>query len=315
MPIKEFKLLFRDIGFYISGRSDVTSAAWKVDPWLYPLDWKYQLDREADYFFPKDAVGIPLREYSGSLGRQYLISRIAAYALAHWNRWRTEGHASNRSEFLRTVEWFPAAPGGRYEHQFPVAGMQSPWISCISQGEAASVFCRAFVETGKANYLSQAIAAIGPLMTPVEEGGLQSRLPDGRPFLEEYPKTAYRHVLNGCLYATVGIYDVMRATSGSNSSHTQLFHGLIDAIAENLSAWDTNGWSTYDYPFKTGVPRNANTMTYQVLQAVLLRYLGEATSDERLLATAFRWETSTSHLAKRLVALYRKVQYRISSRW
>lgn len=315
MPIKEFKLLGRDLLFFATGTADVAAADLSVDEWLYPLDWSYQLDREEDYFEPKDSAGIPLRKYRGTLGAQYLISRISGYALAHWNRWRLTGDELNREAFFRVVEHFPVAPAGRYAHNFPVAGMSAGWISCISQGEAASVFARAYIATGRREHIERAWAAVTPLTIPVDSGGLQSRLPDGRPFLEEYPGTIYRHVLNGCLYALVGIHDVTRASPEPREDHQQLFRTLVDSVGQNLPAWDIDGWSTYDYPFATRRVRNANTMTYQVLQGTLLNYLGSVSGDERVRAAGMRWLASSRRLPFRLRALRDKLRYRLVSKW
>lgn len=315
MQIKEFKLLFRDVMFYMNGRADVAPSAWDKDSWLYPLDWSYQLERESDYFSPKDRAGIPLRDFRGTLGCQYLISRIAGYALALWNRWRTTKNVSDRCAFLQIADWFLLSDDGRYPHNFPVAGMKVPWISCISQGEAASVLCRAFVETGLIQYLRQAIAAISPMQISIEKGGLQSKLADGRMFLEEYPGTEYQHVLNGCLYAAVGINDVMRLTRCSNPEFRFLFGNLIDAIGSNISLWDVDGWSTYDYLSASGTTPNLNTMTYQVLQSALLAYLAAASDDARLLQMGTRWLQSARTPNKRLNALYRKVLYRFTAGW
>lgn len=316
MPIKEIKLLARDLCFYVTGGADVAAADYAADDWLYPLDWDYQLRREADYFDPKDESGIPLRDYGGTLGRQYLISRIAGYGLGHWNRWRLLGSEASRAAFMQLCERFPkAAPGGRYEHRFAVAGMNVPWISCISQGEAASVFSRAYVQTGDPQWLVKAAAAVQPLLISVEDGGLQSRLPDGRPFVEEYPGTQYRHVLNGCLYALVGVSDVLRAAPVAAPEHQQLFDGIIDALAHNITVWDVDGWSTYDYPFTPGVARNSNTMTYQVLQSTLLHYLGTVSRRPELLAMAERWEAAAASRKARLRALAGKLRYRARTRW
>jgi heparosan-N-sulfate-glucuronate 5-epimerase len=315
MHIKEIKLLARDLLFFATGTADVAPADLSVDEWLYPLDWTYQLDREKDYFEPKDSVGIPLLTFRGTLGDQYLISRITGYALAHWNRWRMTGDSLNREGFLRTVEHFPVASAGRHAHNFPHAGMPTGWISCISQGEAASVFARAYVATGRREHIERALEAITPLTIPVDGGGLQSRLPDGRPFLEEYPGTIYRHVLNGCLYALLGIHDVIRASPEPKQEHQLLFRALVDSVGQNLPAWDIDGWSTYDYPFDTQPVRNANTMTYQVLQGTLLNYLGSVSGDKRLRAAGQRWLANSRRLPFRLRALRDKLRYRFAFKW
>lgn len=315
--MKEWRLLGRDVWFYLSGSADVSAADWHADPWLYPSDWGYQLDRETEYFSPKDAAGIPLREFRAPLGARYLPSRITAYGLAHWNRWRIQKASASEKEFLRVASWLRASHvRGRYEHEFELAGMASGWISCISQGEALSALVRAHHMTGDPSYLETAHQAGRWLLLPEAQGGLLSRLPDGSPFLEEYPGTVYQHVLNGCLYAAVGLSDLLRSGGAEVANARTLFHALIDGIASNLQAWDVNGWSTYDfYPVGSGRVHNLNTMTYQVLQVIMLDYLADTTGDARLRATSARWKQSAQRLTKRLGALGGKLAYRVVARW
>ena len=315
MPRKEWTLLLRDLSFYVTGASDVSAGDWRADAWAYPADWSYQIAREDDYFTPKDADGIPLRVYPAPIGVRYLPSRIAGYALGHWNEWQRTERAHHRVEFLKAADWFRRSHAdGRYEYDIPVAGKTEPWLSCIAQGEAASVLTRAHRLTGDAAYLAAAHRAVHWLLLPEEEGGVRSRLPDGRPFLEEYPGTHYRHVLNGCLYAAVGLHDLGRADPAATEARAFLA-ALIDAIGANVHVWDVQGWSTYDYPFAQGTARNLNTMTYQVLQAVLLRYLGEVSGDARLSVVADRWDAASRRLVRRLGALRGKLAYRIAARW
>lgn len=315
MPAKEFRLLVQDVAFYFSGKADVSEAQWRSDEWMYPLDWSYQLDRSKLYFEPFDSDGIPLRDFGGTLQRQYLISRIAAFAIANWNRWRGRKNQANRAQFLHTANWLLQFRSGRFEHDFAVAGMRAPWISCISQGEVASVLCRAYLETYDSKFLDSAQLAIDPFQMSVEQGGLQSKLPDGGVFLEEYPGTEYAHVLNGCLYAAVGIHDVIRLVPNGSIATTTLLNNIVESIGANIRNWDVSGWSVYDYPTANSQYRNLNTMTYQVLQSILLKYLGTVTGDTRLTIAGDKWERSSRSRRSRLQALFKKLSYRWHASW
>jgi heparosan-N-sulfate-glucuronate 5-epimerase len=316
MPLKEWRLLARDVSFYVSGSADVSAADWHAEPWVYPTEWAYQLDRESEYFLPKDADGIPVRAFRMPIGVQYLPSRIAAYGIAHWNRWLTRGSQSSLAEFQRVARWLTTAHvDGKYEHAFPLAGMPAGWISCIAQGEALSLLARAYQHSRDGSYLQLADRVAGWLLLPVEQGGLRSRLPDGSPFLEEYPGTEYRHVLNGCLYAAVGIGDLLRSEPDARPELRAFFSSLIGAIAGNIEAWDVDGWSTYDYAVQQGRPRNLNTMTYQIVQSVLLRYLADVSGDDRLRSVSTRWSDAADRLPKRIGALGGKLTYRLRARW
>lgn len=314
MSRKESSLILQDLAFYITGKADVALLPTHEDDWLYPADWEYQLTREQIHFAPKDERGIPIRRYP-ELGDQYLFSRIAAYALAHWNRLRRSADEDSRAKFMLTVDWLAEFDDGRYEHQFAVADMPVGWISCISQGEVASALARAYLLTQDERYRTAAAQAIHWLMLPIDQGGLLGTLPDGKPFLEEYPGTKYRHVLNGCLYAMIGMHDFIRVAP-SAAPVTALFDQLVDAVGANIEQWDVSGWSRYDYPSNPPerVP-NLNTMTYQILQLALLRHLGRVSGDIRLQTMADRWDRSARSIGPRLRAMAGKTAYRLSSGW
>jgi hypothetical protein len=61
--------------------------------------------------------------------------------------------------------------------------------------------------------------------------------------------------------------------------------------------------------------RNINTMTYQHLQVVLLRYLAHVSGDARLAAMADRWWTSSTRFSRRMRALGGKLRYRFAAGW
>lgn len=316
MPRKEWKLLARDLHFYTSGKADVSKAAWEHDPHLYPLDWGYQLDRPDDYFSPFDEIGVPMRELPGGLGLTYLPSRIAGYAFANWNRWREHPNDERyRDQFFVAADWFLRQPDGLYRHEFELIGMDKAWLSCLAQGEALSVLTRAFDVTGDQKYRKQCDAAIMPLFTNVTDGGLQDEMPDGSVFLEEYPGTIYRHVLNGCLYALVGLRDYCAAGMDQTGKAKQLLDAVLDGIEVNLAGWETDGWTSYDYlpenAKKAGVRGNPNTMTYQMLHWILMEYLGERQNRTVLAKTADSWRTAMHSPAKRLQALWGKVSFRL----
>jgi hypothetical protein len=79
--------------------------------------------------------------------------------------------------------------------------------------------------------------------------------------------------------------------------------------------WDVKGWSTYDFAEPGMSSRNLNTMTYHVMQAIMLRYLAAMSGEARLSAMADRWSASAARMSERLRALTRKTTYRAVARW
>ena len=110
-------------------------------------------------------------------------------------------------------------------------------------------------------------------------------------------------------------FDVLRALDDEDTALEHLFRTVLETVAENIGAWDVGGWSTYDYPYTPGLSRNFNTVTYHLLQALFLQYLGEISGDARLLEVGHRWQASARRLGRRLVALCGKVRYRARTGW
>ncbi|MBK7162060.1 MAG: hypothetical protein IPH79_05920 [Sphingomonadales bacterium] len=313
MPRKELGLVARDLGFYLTGRCDCTAADWTAENWLYPLDWGYQLDRPDQYFAPFDENGIPLREIPGAIPLTYLPSRIAAYGLANWNRAQRDTQARRR--FLACANWFASQSECAFRHDFPLVAMPPGWLSCIAQGEGISVLVRAQRMTGAQHYADCANAAADWLDRGVADGGLLDLLPDGRPFLEEYPRSQYRHVLNGCLYALVGLSDLVRSGLSQTAEPEKLLNAVMDAVEIHIDRWDLSGWTTYDYQFETGQytgqPANPNTLTYQTLHWILLDYLGRVHNRGTMVARAANWRDASASLLARVMALTNKVRFRL----
>jgi heparosan-N-sulfate-glucuronate 5-epimerase len=313
MPRKEWRLLARDLSFYATGRSDCAAADWTRDNWLYPLDWGYQLDRPDDYFTPFDGDGLPMREIPGAIPKTYLPSRIAAYALANWNR--LDRDATARARFLNCADWFAVQPGGAFRHDFPLVGMDAGWLSCIAQGEAMSVLVRAYRLTTEARFAEASRAAAVWLHRPVGDGGVLDHLSDGHMFVEEYPGSPYRHVLNGCLYALTGLSDQVRAGLDDDGADAGLLNAVLDSISVHLDRWVVAGWTTYDYQSDdqraAGVPGNPNTLTYQTLHWILLDHLGRMHERPKLVDAAAQWRRSAGSLPRRIGALVNKLRYRL----
>lgn len=315
MPLKEFKLVGRDLMFFLTGRADVRESGWRDDPRLYPLDWGYQLDRPTDYFAPFDASGIPLRILPAGLGTVYLPSRIACFACVHWNRLCGSGHRDHEMAFRAAADWFLLDREGAFYQSFDLLGLKAPWLTCINQGEGISVLLRAAQLTGDDRYRTQALRAAEWLHRPISKGGLKDALPSGHPFLEEYPNTIYRHVLNGCLYAMVGLWDLVESGMDPDGRHVTLLHDIADGIELSLHAWEVDDWTTYDYRglgVGDDAPPNPNTMTYHVLEGILVGFLGERLRRSLLIEASGRWARSQQSLRSRVGAFIGKVSYRVA---
>ncbi|MDF1502346.1 D-glucuronyl C5-epimerase family protein [Roseisolibacter sp. H3M3-2] len=301
---KSLALMWHDVRAYATGDADVRAADWAADPWRYPTDWSALLPRVDEMFGPFDDAGLPLQPAGGR--HHHNPSRIAGWALLLWNA-RPEGW---RERFLAAARWFAEQPDGRFAYTFDAGPMRAPWLSCIGQGQGLSVLTRAAVATRDDAWLDAARRAVPVLGVPVAEGGLLDRLPDGSPFLEEYPGS-YAHVLNGCLHALVGLDDLARA---GDDAGVALRDAVLAATAANVGRWDAGGWSTYDLGMRGRAP-NLATLNYHRVHAIFLRYLAGRHGLALLAAAAERWEAGAARPAARGRALLGKLRYRLAEGW
>lgn len=254
--------------------------------------------------------GVPLVDY-GPLGEHVNPAYLAWWALAHLNRYADVGQEADRETALAAVQalarraerWHGGVDSLQslhaawtYAFDWPVFGrrLRAPWISAMAQGLAMSALVRAYRLCGERAYLDLALAAAAPFRVPVAAGGVRAEL-NGRPFYEEYPVVGGSLVLDGSLFALLGLYDVWAATG--DEGVRRLFEDGVDGIARNLRAWDFHGlWSWY------GRSGHLSTPVYHVLNAALLEAVGHAGGRDELRRRAARWRRVQHSRARRAIA-------------
>jgi hypothetical protein len=234
---------------------------------------------------------------------------MAAFGLAHYNRYALTGDESSRTRFLQVAEWFARAEDGRFTYTFDWIGIPAPWISCMAQGEGISVLTRAYSITGEDRYLTRAIQAAFPFACSVAEGGVRSVIDGQNDFLEEFPMRQPFHVLNGFLYALVGALDLIKLEP-SVADDIGL-SSLIATLERQWQRWDLGYWSAYDLHASKRARRNAATVSYHRLHVTQMRYLGTLLGSGPLLACADRWARYYHSPLRRVRALYDKIQFRL----
>ncbi len=245
------------------------------------------------------AGGVPVVDY-GALGEQFNPAYAAWWALAHLNRYMDAGLEADRATALAAVHALVARAERRaggvvwtYAFDWPVFGdtLRAPWISAMAQGLAISALVRAFRLTGECSLLHLARAAATPFEQPVAAGGVRTIL-NGRIYYEEYPTPGGSLVLDGSLFALLGLYDLWTATG--DATVRRLFGEGVEGIAANLAVWDVRGlWSRY------GHGGGLSTPAYHALNTALLDALGRLTRRDPLCALAARWRRSPGGPARR----------------
>lgn len=200
---------------------------------------------------------------------------------------------------------------GRFAHLQPMPhtyAIDAPWYSAMAQGLGASLLVRC--GTG-----DDAARAATSLLDPAF--GLVSQTADG-PILEEYPAEPRPHVLNGWMWALLGLYDLAHATDGLDDdvrgAATEAWEDGVASLVAQLPCYETGrGWSTYDrYPHPIA---NVASPFYHRLHVDMLRavarvapHAAQATDIETV---AGRWEDALHRPVARAGAVARKVGFRL----
>jgi heparosan-N-sulfate-glucuronate 5-epimerase len=239
---------------------------------------------------PMDADGIPLVDYDrlfrghpaidqkSGYGVHYTPVTIAEYALGAWALHRRSSKPELRDCFMRQANWLVAALRtdmgfGVWVHDFafPHYGLVSPWVSAMAQGLGISVLVRASQLTEDPVYREAATSAFAAFAHGITEGGVSCE-ENGYLWLEEYPTDPPCHVLNGFIFALLGVLDFLRATGSDEAM--ELWYAGIRTIRENLPRYEMACWSRYDL-----LSRQIAAPYYHQVHVDQLRILASLTGD------------------------------------
>lgn len=307
--MRVFNKIYRDVEKYFTGTSEFSYLD-SFKSGCYPIDLAFTLENKTFYYTPKDQDGIPYKVYA-SVGEQYNPTRVAAYGLAHFNRYVLHADEESKEKFLKCANWFLSNTQARHEYHFDWGDLKAPWISCMAQGESASVLVRAYRLSGKQSYLDHAEKSLDPFFNVIEEGGVQSRLSDGSIFVEEYPLAKPTHVLNGFLYALIGLREYADATG--SQSHQELFDNLVRSLCKNIDIWCYAHWSLYEDRGKAN-GLNFCTPSYHNLQITQLKWLNKRVNSPDIQQVIENWEKSLSSFFMRVFSLFGKVYFRLKNK-
>jgi len=239
--------------------------------------------------------GFPRSSVTGQ--RAAWVIPVAQAALGYWEL-RLDGEATE-ARFVALADWLVenAAPGPQglcwyMEFARPKYALEPGWISAMGQGEAISVLLRAAALTGSERYLATARAALGPMTVEVEQGGVL-RVLAGAPVLEEYPAARPCAVLNGWIFALLGLHELVNVSGDERAR--DLFARSAAGLVSLLPRYDVGWWSLYSL-YDHGRPDLAKPF-YQRLHPVLLEALDMVHPDPALRETALRWESQVTTAA------------------
>ena len=168
-----------------------------------------------------------------------------------------------------------------YPFPFPPRAYRPQWVSGMAQGVIASLFARAFYLTGNDYYRKMCVKTIEGMLLPIEQGGALHRDEHGCLWIEEYPEEKpLSHVLNGFIYAILGLYDAYIITS--DERYLKFFLYFIKTLKRHLRDYDAFFWSKYDVFYIA-------SLSYHFLNTTLIYILFKLTKDETLKYYVLRW--------------------------
>lgn len=156
---------------------------------------------------------VPRSQYS--FGSYYTPVTVAQWGLQAAANYAATRRSRYRRDTLLAARWLvrhQSRDGGwGYPFAWTVPRFETlpaGWISAMAQGQAMSLLWRAYQLKRRPAYRRAARRAVRPFKRPVSQGGVLADF-DGLVWYEEYPTTTRPSlVLNGYMFALLGLYDV-----------------------------------------------------------------------------------------------------------
>ena len=257
-----------------------------------------ELFSEPDIFhIQTDKNGIAMWDYKGRLGlhTEHVPWVISFYALGMYNLYYDTLEKSYLEKFFKHADFLVKNLVARRNFgvwlvQFPWIApcylCKKPWISGMYQGLGLSALARGWMISKNEKYLAAAQRALLSFEVPVSKGGVLKVDRKGFWWYDEYACTRRANVLNGFLFALIGIYEYYDVSKDPKALH--LFNKGIKTVRNYIDKYDLNflvfKWSKYDDKllFYSG-PKYHNWHVKQLLK------LHEITRDKEFLIWAVRW--------------------------
>ncbi|MCR9172972.1 MAG: D-glucuronyl C5-epimerase family protein [bacterium] len=276
----------------------------------------YQDLREAIYHFDNNSLGrfddkgIPyLVEKERDV---YSIVYVIQYALIQYEFMVYEGESAERLEiFKNCISWldekaenFKDAVVWRSAKNIQY-DLDEGWVSSMYQGQAASLYLRAYQLLGNETYLETAEKAIAFLQYDYSEGGVKRVDENGFTWFEEYPTDPPSYVLNGFIYTLFGMLDLYRVTGSENAK--ALYDECINTLENNLHQYHRWYWSVYDQ-------KKEQLVSYYYQKNVhipLMEILSKLTKKPIFATYHSKWKRQLSSPLNRMIV---QLMYRIQPR-
>lgn len=167
------------------------------------------------------------------------------------------------------------------------------WYSAMAQGQAISTLVRAYLVTKDPTFLNSALRATAPYKLASEQHGVRAKFMNKHDWYEEYPTSPSSFVLNGFMYALIGLYD-FKETAGETLGREakRLFEQGMESLKAMLPLFDTGSGSIYDLRhFMLGAAPNLARWDYHTTHINQLQLLSTIDDSPLFKEFAKRWKS------------------------
>ena len=209
---------------------------------FYPLQIIPRIEQGHYQYF--DEEGIPCFPNKNGIMVHHFTT-MASYALGQWEYWLVNGKEEHKKKVLKIADFMANAAIQNDDETYLLLDYydekEKAGDPCaMNQGEAISVFARAYEITGDKSYLDIAFKCINAFKKKYGEGGIcASEKNTGLIWYLEGGK----FILNGHNYALFGIHDLYKVTQSPDV--LSLFQKGYDSVIQLLKEFDNKYWSWY----------------------------------------------------------------------
>ena len=190
----------------------------------------------------------------------YNPTMIAEWALITHDRYIHSKSDADLFDFKNQIDWLVnnATEIDKdkvcWYYNFDFGNEKAPWGSGIAQGMSICALLRAYQFYGKNSYLDLAIKSYNMLELDYSEGGFKFSNEKWELWYEE--DNFQNHILNGHIYALLGVYDLFRVTQ--EKKYYNSFTKGLKTIKDNIGVFDMGFNTKYDafsfYPANNSYP-------------------------------------------------------------
>lgn len=264
---------------------------------------------EGGYHGGLDTAGVAVVTM-GSQGTFHNAITAAQYALANMTAVR-RGDAERTERARAQLDWLVESQeaGGEWEGCWLMGfdnpkyrWLKAPWTSALASGNAISALLRGRELFGEESYRAAAEAAYEALHRDRDRQRLCEES-GGRLWYEEYPGDPPLHVLNGHIYALLGVLDYARVSGDPLTE--QRWRRAVETVRATLPEFDLGYWSAYELRWREPATLHYQKNIHIPQLRILAALSGEPVFDE----VADRW---ARYLASPVARARRAIALRLS---